>query len=362
MNDSRAHSPVGEGSRVSRVDRCRPGRRALAMVIATVFGLAGLVIGAGSAVAGPVPPAATDTTVAGSGLVPVFDPNTGASGMATPDVAARIIAAYWTPARMAAATTVSEQAGPADADQKPEGAPHRVADPVAGRLRPSHVQVSFSNGDGRVFFHDPADGKDHACSGGAINSGKKRLVLTAGHCVHDGGGGSWMQNWAFFPGWESGPGAAGMFPAFTLTAQTAWTDHDNHAYDYAFVVTQNNANGGRLVDLVGGNGLIINPGRPFITFIGYPDNVANSQLQAFCQGQLSRKNIISADQQLNCNIGKGSSGGPWLQNYDNPFSGLGWAVSNTSYGVNPDPQGPVFGPYYGSDTGDLFSFAEGLSP
>lgn len=331
------------------------------MVIATMLGLAGLVIGAGSATASPAPQAAADTTVVDSGLVPVFDPDTGASGMATPDVAARLITAYWTPARLAAATPVPEAAGPADSDQKPEGVPQTFSDPTPGRLGPSHTLVSFTNTDGKVFFHDPADGLDHVCSGGAINSNKKRLVLTAGHCVHDGGGGGWMQNWSFFPGFEFGPGSAGGFSAFVLTAQSAWINNDNHAYDYAFVVTHIGAQGTRVVDTVGGNGLHVNPGRPFITFLGYPDNVANSQEQAFCQGQLSRKNIISADQQLNCNLGKGSSGGPWLQNYDNA-TGLGIAVSNTSYGVNPDPQGPVFGPYYGTDTANLAIFAESLSP
>jgi V8-like Glu-specific endopeptidase len=327
-----------------------------------LFGLAGLVIGGGSAVASPAPGAAGNTTVTDSGLVPVFNPDTGAAGMATPDVAAPLINAYWTPARMAAATPVAETAGPADTDQKPEGTPQTFSDPVAGRLAASHALVSFTNTDGRVFFHDPADGKDHACSGSAINSNRKRLVLTAGHCVHDGGGGGWMQNWEFFPGFEFGaPGAAGGFTAFVLTAQSAWINSDDHGYDYAFVVTHIGQQGTRVVDTVGGNGLHVNPGRPFITFVGYPDNVANAQDQAFCQGQLSRKSITSADQQLNCNLGKGSSGGPWLLNFDNA-TGLGIAVSNTSYGINPDPQGPVFGPYYGTDTANLAIFAENLSP
>lgn len=335
---------------------------AVVVTAAALFGFAGLVIGDGSAVAGTAPQATTDVTAVDSGLVPVFDPDTGASTMLTPDAAAPVINAYWTPARMAAATPVSQDPGPADTDPKPDGTPQTFSDPVTGRLAPSHALVSFTNTDGRVFFHDPADGKDHSCSGGAINSNRKRLVLTAGHCVHDGGGGSWMQNWEFFPGFNFGaPGGAGGFTAFVLTAQSAWINNDDHGYDYAFVVTHIGTQGTRVVDTVGGNGLHVNAGRPFITFIGYPDNVANNQDQAFCQGQLTRRSITNADQELNCNLGKGSSGGPWLQNYDNA-TGLGIAVSNTSYSLSPDPQGPVFGPFFGTDTANLAIFAEGLSP
>ncbi|MER7007582.1 hypothetical protein ABT297_31685 [Dactylosporangium sp. NPDC000555] len=93
--------------------------------------------------------------------------------------------------------------------------------------------------------------------------------------------------------------------------------------------------------------------------IGYPSNVAGGEQQASCQGQLSRRSITNSDQQLNCNLGKGSSGGPWLRDYAN---GLGIAVSNTSYGINPDPQGPVFGPYYDGDTLTLYNAAENASP
>src|SRR3712207_8520122 len=52
-------------------------------------------------------------------------------------------------------------------------------------------------------------GLDYVCSAGAVNSGKRRLVLTAGHCVHGGRGGQWMQNWVFYPGYQNGEGPAG---------------------------------------------------------------------------------------------------------------------------------------------------------
>jgi V8-like Glu-specific endopeptidase len=332
------------------------------MIVVTTFGLAGILVGgAVPASASPASLAAKPSVPMSSGLVPVFNPTTGVASMATPQSAAAIIAAYWTPARKASAKPVPMDAGPATPDKTPLGTPHNVVNPTTPASGQIHPDVAFTNTDGKVFFHDPVDGNNYVCSGGAINSGKKRLVLTAGHCVHRGGGGQWMQNWVFDPGYQFGVGSPGTFPAFQLWAQSSWINNNDHHFDYAFVITQNGSGGGRLVDTVGGNGLTINPGRPFITFIGYPDNVSNTEQQANCQGQLSRRNIFNSDQQLNCNLGGGSSGGPWLQNYSDA-NGLGFAVSNTSYGINPDPQGPVFGPYYDGDTQSLFNSADNASP
>jgi hypothetical protein len=337
---------------------------AFAMPVVIAVGLAGLVIGGATpAVAGPQPPATKQSVPVGSGLVPVYYPTTRAAGMATPEAAAAIIAAYWTPARKAAAKPVPLDTGavPACGSRQPQGTPRNIADPTRPVSAAFHPDMAFTNTDGKVFFHDPVDGKDYVCSGGAINSGKRRLVLTAGHCVHRGGGGQWMQNWTFDPGYQFGVGTPGSFPAYQLWAQTSWINNDDHHFDYAFAITQNGSHGGKLVDTVGGNGLTVNPGRPFITFIGYPDNVSNTEQQANCPGQLSRRSIFNSDQQLNCNLGGGSSGGPWLQNYSDA-NGLGWAVSNTSYGIDPDPQGPVFGPYYDDDTTNLYNTAENASP
>ena len=41
---------------------------------------------------------------------------------------------------------------------------------------------------GRIFFVDE-QGQDRSCTGSTINSAGKRIVFTAGHCVHGGGAG-----------------------------------------------------------------------------------------------------------------------------------------------------------------------------
>jgi hypothetical protein len=308
--------------------------------------------------------APSPSTPVSSGLVPVYDPAHGTrmlpAAQATP-----LVVAYWTPARRAAAianslATVDYQADSRTPAVPPAAKAKRLAAAVAPLIGGISPDVVFTNTDGKVFFHNPVDGKDYSCSGGAVNSGKRRLAWTAGHCVHGGSGQQWMTNWVFDPGYQFGPGSAGVFPAYQLWAQSGWTNNSDHHYDYGIAITQNNGNGVRLVDQVGGNGLIINPGRPFVTAIAYPGNFNNGEQQAFCQGNLSRRNLFNSDQQLNCDLRFGASGGPWLENYNN--NGLGDMVSNQSYSLNTDGSGPEYGPYFDTDTGALYTAAENASP
>jgi hypothetical protein len=279
--------------------------------------------------------------------------------------AAPIITAYWTPARMAAAIKDPVSMPPPSADAlaavaEPTAKPQRVASAAAPAGAGVRINVVFTNTDGRVFFHDPSDNTDHACSGGAVNSGKKRLAWTAGHCVHGGPGKTWMTNWAYYPGYQFGAGSAGVFPAYQLWGQSGWFNNGDNHYDYGVGITQTNASGAKLVNAVGGNGLIINPGRPAVTAIAYPVNFNNGEQQAFCQGTLSRRSIFNSDQQLNCDLRFGASGGPWLQNYGS--TGQGDMVSNQSYSLNSDGSGPEYGPYFDSDTAALYNAAESASP
>jgi V8-like Glu-specific endopeptidase len=333
--------------------------------------LRGAVVGLclATAVALLAPAPAQAAPVAGSAdvssdRVPVFDVARGAA-MASPGAAATVIADYWTPQRLASAIpagappagSVSGRPRPA-----PAGTPRTVTAPVAPTVADDvSAAVAFTHAEGRVFYRNPVDGRNYACSAGTVNSGKRRLVVTAGHCVHGGRGGQWMQNWAFYPGYQFGQGPAGIFPAWQLWTKNAWINDSNASYDYAIAITQNNSAGQRVVDRVGGNGLIVNPGRPFVTAIAYPGNFNNGEQQAFCQTTLTRRSIFNSDQKLNCDMRFGASGGPWLKDYSDA-SRLGYIVSNQSYSLNADGSGPEYGPYYDDATTSLYNAAEGASP
>jgi hypothetical protein len=174
-----------------RITRTAVAGLALIATTALIMPPAAFAVGSGSAAAGSV--------AVSSGLVPVYDPNHGTTAMVEPDAAAAIIAAYWTPARKAAAVLDTPAAhGPiGDSGNSGKHVPDGVMREIAKAALPDSgsgvgTNVVFTNTDGKVFFHDPSDGRDHACSGGAVNSGKKRLAWTAGHCVHGGSGKQWM--------------------------------------------------------------------------------------------------------------------------------------------------------------------------
>ncbi|WP_066950600.1 trypsin-like serine peptidase [Microtetraspora fusca] len=164
-------------------------------------------------------------------------------------------------------------------DAKPEGGklaqdatdPDRTAQDGNGTAGSKNVNLPRTTG--RVFFVG-SDDKPHWCSGTSVQAAHRNLVATAGHCVFDTETDSApMRNWIFIPGYQ--PGAV---PFGVYAGKQAFTHHDFATYrdldrDYAFVAVHNGltpqssrtpgrviklADGGRLGDGVGGQGLAYN--------------------------------------------------------------------------------------------------------
>lgn len=303
-------------------------------------------------------------------------PVDGIAGSPVSDSAAIESAAeYWTAERMAAATPadvpVSEMApgaGTTSSDQVERLAERALASPVesvAGApLRTTGVQDAwFSYTNGKVFFFNPNEPdpnrRNKVCSGSAVNSARKRLVLTAGHCVHGGQGQTWMEQWIFVPGYHQGWEPNGRFGAYQFWTSTGWINSSDRGRDFAFVITHNNAGGSRVVDAAGGHGLIVNPGRPFVHIAGYPVDRDGGQVQWYCWGTTSSWSLFDGGQKLRCNFTGGASGGPWLRDY--APNGLGNAISDT-HGIATDGSGDNYGPYFDNHTADVYFAADGASP
>ena len=78
------------------------------------------------------------------------------------------------------------------------------------------------------------------CSGTLIGPG---YVLTAGHCVHEGPGGTWYSNLDFKPGHSSeraSPDPYGTYSWCRATTVTAWTVDGKAKSDYALITLCNN--------------------------------------------------------------------------------------------------------------------------
>ena len=260
---------------------------------------------------------------------------------ATPASGLAAASGYWTAERMAHARSgdqLAPKANGAAAQTAPRGgAPGTVAPSAATRPAPqnrgtahsrsgdvSTMAVSASSTVGRAFFHNPANGYDYSCSASALNSGSKELVLTAGHCVHGGAGGTWMTNWVFVPLYNYGSQPYGQWSAKYFTTFNSWISSSDLNRDVAMVTMWPNASGA-LVNVVGGNGLAWNWGfyNP-VTILGYPAEYPyDGGWQWACQGTTTR---FGSEYKvaLQCGFTGGSSGGPWLLQYDNN-TGLGYA-------------------------------------
>ncbi|HST48840.1 hypothetical protein [Jatrophihabitans sp.] len=291
-----------------------------------VAGLLAGVLAAGVAVGAPAQAAAP------AGLAQASTTTVSAS-------APGLAATYWTADRMAHALPgdlLAPKAGAASTPAPRTGAPGSVAPskatkpvkaPGSAHARAGDVStlaVSASATVGRAFFHNQTNGLDYSCSASALNSGSKELVLTAGHCVHGGAGGTWHSNWVFVPLYNYGSQPYGQWSAKYFTTFNSWMSSSDLNRDVGMVTMWPNGSGA-LVNVVGGNGLAWNWGfyNP-ITILGYPAQPPyDGGWQQYCQGTTTR---FGSEYKvaLQCGFTGGSSGGPWLLQYDNN-TGLGYA-------------------------------------
>jgi V8-like Glu-specific endopeptidase len=258
----------------------------------------------------------------------------------------RRIVGYWTPARRAAAVPRIVSPRPMG---KPGGGGSGPAT-VTGATWTGGGDVAKSTG--KVFF--TLGGVDYVCSGSAVQSGHQNLVLSAGHCVHDGNGGPFATNWIFYPGWNNGPNTMlGAWSATRLYTTATWANQpDGFDDDAGFAVVTGASGSPSLESVLAGQGAAT----PTIRFdgaasttdnysaFGYPASKKyRGNLLTYCSGTV-RVGIDGADTMaLACNMTGGSSGGPWLVNYAN---GSRVIESLNSYGyasLTSTMFGPIFG-------------------
>ncbi len=250
------------------------------------------------------------------------------------------VARWWTPARMRAAVPLDAAgtlAGTASASFSP------VAEPT---VQPYAVE-------GRVFVRQgPLEG---FCSGTAIDSPSRRLVLTAGHCVNSGPGGFfrrpvWSRYAMFVPAYSNGVAPFGAFVARreAIFALPRWVRVGNPNYDVGALLVSPNAEGVNVADAVGGGAklaLDLNRQQQFQTF-GYP---SPDRWMQGCESPYVGDDANTygppgpPPMAIRCHWAPGASGGGWLIGEGKEIDGL------TSYG-RPHDRLHTFGPYFSSTT------------
>lgn len=275
----------------------------------------------------------------------------------------RAVQRFWTAERIAAAernvlnaaAPVRPIAGPPSPGTSPAARGPLTSVPArpplataAGRqstLVPDPSVAPFAT-NGKIFGR--SGGGLYVCSGTLINTPSQRVVVTAGHCLHEGPGnfGRWASKVLFIPGYDAGQRPYGTFVAADAYVLDGWFKSENINFDVGAIVLRPNAQG-RPGDLVGTRGWITGASRKqtFQVF-GYPASGASKGDDLrFCESGFRGFDPSTfripgpPTTKILCDFGGGASGGGWIINGDQ-LNGV------YSYGY-PVRRELNYGPYFG---------------
>jgi len=247
---------------------------------------------------------------------------------------------YWTAARM-------KQAKPLDALGRAAGS--AAGNPIASASFagvPDTTVPPFSM-VGRVFVKI---GKfDGFCSGAAVNSESRRLVLTAGHCIYNllplHRFPTLARRFAFVPGYTDGKAPFGIFAGRKAFLPQPWLRRGNENFDMGAVLTEPNEAGLAVADAVGGGlSIAVDKARDReYQVLGYPGHLQQrmQECDAGFSGNDRNTYPLAGPPSLSvgCFMGEGASGGPWLVEGGTEIGGM------TTYGYRRDFS-QTFGPYF----------------
>jgi V8-like Glu-specific endopeptidase len=257
--------------------------------------------------------------VAGFALAVTAAPASAAGDVVTTVSAADRAAAvaYWTPERIAR-LGADDRLSPAET----------IATVWGGPVPP---------GVGRLFLTFTPGG-DASCTATVVPSSSKDVAFTAGHCVNGGldrrDNPIKVSNVVFVPGYDNGARPHGMFPVRAF----AWPDTYRGPFsglDDDAVIALDPVDGEHVADVAGTQDISFDPAPSPVdtTILGYPvSRLARGESLVSCAlpSTLSRNSVYSS-WRSECDMAGGSSGGPWLRDFD-PATGRGTIFSVTSRG------------------------------
>jgi V8-like Glu-specific endopeptidase len=285
---------------------------------------------------------ATGSAISGMALASTGGPTPGTDGTSTVGAAAQqATRAFWTPARMAAATPVTNLKGvmASPAVSPPPGIP--TARPFNGV--PTVGALFFTNGSSA-----------HYCTASVVGSRAQDLVLTAAHCVYSSAGP--VRNIEFVPGYVAGRRPHGSWVAKTVFVAPGWARGQNQNLDFAFVAVAPPPGTRRPIQQVTG-ALQLGINRPFrrpIEVIGYNSSDSRpvecathsfefnaNQLEFFCHDYRD-----------------GTSGSPWIVRY-NGRNGTGLVIGTIGgFQLGGNFEWASYSAYFGQQAYQLYLRAE----
>lgn len=276
---------------------------------------------------------------------------TAETGAASARAEAERVARYWTPARMRSAVPLDMELR-GDRLRPVQTAPANPLatasfKPVSTPTTPPYLV------NGRIFVRQ--GNLEGYCSGTAINSPTRQLVLTAAHCVNSGprpGGrpAVWSQYLEFIPAYTGGATPFGTFVARRnyVSAPQPWIKAGNPDFDLGAFRVFPNEEGVNVADAVGGGATIVTDldrHQKFQTF-GYPGE--STRMQG-CQSPYIGDDALTyrfggpPTMGIRCHWAPGASGGGWL-------IADGTQINGVNTYLHTDDTSRTYGPYFNFET------------
>jgi hypothetical protein len=275
--------------------------------------------------------------------------------LARPAVAALLALAAILPATAHGASTpvyelgggMSAGSGVADRALRVPGRPPArrfLNGPVAGAssVRVANAAEVGTRTNGKIIGVDPRQGS-FSCSGTALNTPSRSIVLTAGHCVVANGFAA--KRIAFVPAYDHGARPFGTFAVASVYVMPQWRRSENPDFDVAALSVEPNRLGA-LADVVGARGYATSKSRSSaFQIFGYPAAALRGEELRSCRARGLGSDPLTfplggpPTLPSACDMAAGASGGAWI---------LGGEFVNgvTSYGY-PNRPGRLYSPYFG---------------
>ncbi|WP_234377238.1 serine protease [Streptomyces sp. TP-A0356] len=163
---------------------------------------------------------------------------------------------------------------------------------------------------GAVF--EKNDQGAHFCTASVVQSPGRNMLITAAHCAFDADTGQPLNDLVFAPGYRNGDEPTGFWKVSKVVVDDRWAKSQDEDLDVAFLVLDQK-DGKDIQDVLGGNTLGINRGFDNkVKITGYP---TSRDTPISCQNRTTK--FSDTQLRIQCtDLGDGTSGSPWLADYD----------------------------------------------